>query len=1555
MRVSIITPSYNRAVLLPETIDSILGQEYPDLEYLVLDDGSTDDTQDVLARYAGRIRVIHHENMGETATVNKGFSLVTGEIVCVVSSDDPLLPGAISHVVAGFGQNPEAVAVYPDWVDIGEHGQFLRAVRLPDYDVKNMLTSLSWGIGPGAFFRRQLIAQIGGRNSSRVYCGDMEFWAIAAMQGRLVHLPRLLATHRTHQDSASVGQLGGNFANEWVETWKDLLRRPELPKDVRVLAPALMEKVRVSASKNYVGNDKGVAGLLLAQGKYLLPAINQLRRAPKNALLFLRDAYTGILRDEPTVEVVIRHDLTKAVAKGRTDGVGIFSAPDLPAGMYQVKFSSGEMQSWSHSGGQFSVRTTATRFRRIRRSLRAPLAAVTHRWSAISTLVRRAKHDLLIKSMPAPAPVPAVALVIERAGAGIVASGLTDSVGRFIANDLPPDSYTIRFVSGELQSQTHGGGALAIQMSVPQPGVAALWAGRIRAIVAFALTAAKRLAQLLLRPVKRALHKALADPPPGIGVRVETLPKGRVRTARTDANGVLRMERLPAGSYRLNFANANVQHVVHAGGAFTGQTSFDPSSVVERGLASRMRLLLGPPIGRAWRLVKRGPHAILDALFSVPPPGIDVALESAETGRTLTGRTDVRGSLTFRKLAKGTYTVKFSNGEMQTHAHPGGVLTVRTAAPPIVTIQPAGSGPKKQSLARRVSRHLLLIGGDIVLWRYRLHPGVTPGVPNYSFRIAICTRFTPPLWSGQAVMLGRLFEGLSPDRYCMVSLPLYPEKADDVDFTPALPGKRYLLPAERELPRLPVPLAWQDRWRQLRLLYQVWQRGINIARTLQSDSADTIVGCSGDLLDLPAAWLAARLLKIRFAVYFFDDYTEQWWADPPLRRFAMRVERWIIARADKIIVTNEMMQQEIRHRYARMSEIVRNPAAHGEIPALMESYPAQAHEVRLVFTGAVYHLNYDILRAIISGLATIQEIKHRLHIYTAQDRAQLEAEGLVGPHVEIHSHVTPQEATEIQRAADILVIPFSFVPEAKGIIRTAGTAKLADYLAAGRPILAVCQEDSFVTWFLRSRECGIAVPSADPALIASAVRSILEQPQQRLQMQRNARREGTQEFDPVIAQGALVKALGMMKLPAYLNIAPPPARPGQLRIVQVSSVDLVGLQVNGFLTHKWLQEQGHDSRMLVNTRMSGDPCVKAIGSPFLRALNPIAQLAESKLDSTAMLPLLSHHLDNDPWVREADIVNLQLIHAAPFFSLLDLPRLSRKKRVVLSVHDMFLMTGHCIYSMGCERWKTGCGSCPDLGLPFAIKRDTSARNWKAKQWVFNHSNVDIVIGSKWQEQCVNDSPFLNRFRRHMIPYGVDTRVFKPTDKAEARRKLGIPEAAHVIAFRSAPYHRNFKGTNFVEEALRIFTPRRPTVLIVFEGIGALASIRDKYQFHEFGWVIDGETLAGGLQATDLFLMPSTAEAFGLMAIESMACGATPIVFDGTALPDTIGGSDCGVIVPQGDAAAMAVAIGDCLDHPEKLARLRENGLRHAVQKHGFDDYARSYLNLYQELAKEKRR
>lgn len=838
--------------------------------------------------------------------------------------------------------------------------------------------------------------------------------------------------------------------------------------------------------------------------------------------------------------------------------------------------------------------------------------------------------------------------------------------------------------------------------------------------------------------------------------------------------------------------------------------------------------------------------------------------------------------------------------------------------------------------------------------KLKLHRPGKKGVSSYPKRFAVCTRFTPPLWSGQAVVIGRLLDGMSPETYCMVSLPLYPEKNDCVDFTVALPGKRYLLPPEKPLGRLLLPAKWKEVRRRIELYYQIWQRGINIARVLKDDSADTIVGCSGDLLDLPAAYLASSLLKRRFVIYFFDDYTEQWWADPPLRALAGRFERYMVSKASKIFVTNEYMQEEIRSRYGKHSEIIRNPRPVGVMPKAQEQFPTVPGELSLIFTGAVYHLNYDILRAIVEALALIDEVFCRLHIYTAQPPEQLEKEGLVGPHVAIHPHVKQEEVAEIQRKGDILLIPFSFVPEAKGIIRTAATAKLADYMAAGRPILALCQEDSFLTWFLRKWECGMAISSEQPRDIADAVCTIVRQPELRKRFQEGGRWAALTEFNSTYAGNRLANFLGLIKLPEYLQTPAPPSQPDQLKVVQVSSYDLIGIQVNGFLMHKWMHQQGHDSRMLMFSNQSGDTGVRELGSQIQRRLNRSMFRLDAKLSSRAMLPTLSYRLEKDPWVRDADIVNLQLIHAAPFFSLLGLPKLSRTKRVVLSVHDLFLMTGHCIYPLNCERWKSGCGNCPDLGIPFEISRDTSARNWKLKRWIFKRSNLDIVIGSPWQEEQIQQSPILSRFRRHMIPYGVDTRVFRPRDKKEARRLLGLPEDAHIIAFRSVLFYRNFKGSEFIEAALKLFNPQRPTVLLIFEDVDGMRELRDKYQFYFLGWVVDSEKIALGLQAADIFLMPSIAEAFGLMAIESMACGTPPIVFDGTALPETIGGPDCGVIVPQGNATALAKAIKECLADPQRLEFYRQNGLRHVALKHSFEDYAKRYLDLYQELAKEKR-
>src|SRR5262249_10810604 len=155
--------------------------------------------------------------------------------------------------------------------------------------------------------------------------------------------------------------------------------------------------------------------------------------------------------------------------------------------------------------------------------------------------------------------------------------------------------------------------------------------------------------------------------------------------------------------------------------------------------------------------------------------------------------------------------------------------------------------------------------------------------------------------------------------------------------------------------------------------------------------------------------------------------------------------------------------------------------------------------------------------------------------YTAQPVEQLEREGIVGPHVELHRHVTPAEAFEVQRNADILLIPFSFHTDASGIVRTASTAKLADYLAAGRPILALLPKDSFLGWYLASHECGVVVPNDDPRSIAAAITEIAMNPWLRERLSKNAMALARNEFDQKLAQDRLINALGLMTMPRHLR------------------------------------------------------------------------------------------------------------------------------------------------------------------------------------------------------------------------------------------------------------------------------------------------------------------------------------------------------------------------------------------------------------------------------------
>jgi glycosyltransferase involved in cell wall biosynthesis len=233
--VTVVTPAYNRARYLAETIESVLSQDYPRIEYIVLDDGSTDDTRAVLSRYGDRIRWESHPNMGQTRTVNRGFSMARGDFVAVVNSDDPLLPGAIRAAVDAFRGRPDALVAYPDWLTIDGDSKPVRTIRVREYDYRFMVRRFQCIVGPGAFIRREAVQRLGGWNAEYRFIGDFDFWLRLGLVGPFVRTPHVTATFRVHAGSASVAKQGQALAQEPLRVARNFFARPDLPPAIRRL------------------------------------------------------------------------------------------------------------------------------------------------------------------------------------------------------------------------------------------------------------------------------------------------------------------------------------------------------------------------------------------------------------------------------------------------------------------------------------------------------------------------------------------------------------------------------------------------------------------------------------------------------------------------------------------------------------------------------------------------------------------------------------------------------------------------------------------------------------------------------------------------------------------------------------------------------------------------------------------------------------------------------------------------------------------------------------------------------------------------------------------------------------------------------------------------------------------------------------------------------------------------------------------------------------------------------------------------------------------------
>jgi glycosyltransferase involved in cell wall biosynthesis len=261
-----------------------------------------------------------------------------------------------------------------------------------------------------------------------------------------------------------------------------------------------------------------------------------------------------------------------------------------------------------------------------------------------------------------------------------------------------------------------------------------------------------------------------------------------------------------------------------------------------------------------------------------------------------------------------------------------------------------------------------------------------------------------------------------------------------------------------------------------------------------------------------------------FYAYIFDDYVFQWTGSQ--RWFAKFLSPFIFKYSAGIIGPNEFICEEYQHRYGVRATLVRNPYAKNEIDK--ESYlrwPTESGAIKIIYTGAIYHANFDCFRNLIQAIEFLSEYPLELHIFTAQTEEQLASQGIQSKKLFVHSHVPYGEILERQRKADILFLPLAFESPIPEVIRTSAPGKLGEYLASGRPVLAHVPANSFVAYYFKKYQCGLIVDQNDVHKLAREIKQIIMNPAGWNDIVHNARQQARLDFSPEIAQRPLTELL----------------------------------------------------------------------------------------------------------------------------------------------------------------------------------------------------------------------------------------------------------------------------------------------------------------------------------------------------------------------------------------------------------------------------------------------
>jgi len=310
--------------------------------------------------------------------------------------------------------------------------------------------------------------------------------------------------------------------------------------------------------------------------------------------------------------------------------------------------------------------------------------------------------------------------------------------------------------------------------------------------------------------------------------------------------------------------------------------------------------------------------------------------------------------------------------------------------------------------------------------------------------------------------------------------------------------------------------------------------------------------------------------------------------------------------------------------------------------------------------------------------------------------------------------------------------------------------------------------------------------------------------------------------------------------------------------------------------------------------------------------------------------------------RQADIIHLH--HVDGLVSVRSLMHI--KKPIVWTLRDMWPMTGGCHVSMDCQRYKEGCGICPQLGSNF--KWDLSKLVLSNKKLSYP-KGINVIGNSRWITNCAKESMLFKHHNVQTISNNINTKDFFPITKKDARLALGLDIGKDIVLIGAQTLELIHKGYNKFIEAVNTI-PLGTIQIVVFGKLRSDGLAKINHPVINLGYLSDTVALRLAYSAADLFVAPSLFESFGKTLAESMACGTPVVCFDATGQKDIVEHQKTGYLAKPYIAEDLARGIVWVLSQNiEGRKKLSQQSRERAVNLFDSKKIANSYKKLYEEI------